>query len=164
MVDLDSAGTVPLRNVPHVFVMIGRRDSATESRILQGRDARSIRVLIPDSRVLDQNFHDVTVVDMGDLPESHVSITELSDLANKWPPAVINHMRWRHPELEEMSGESTIPEETAGAVRLLWHPDQVRYVSACGALPLGFGSVVSVPSVVVYHLEGHATGLDGPCS
>ena len=52
---------------------------ATESRILRGRDARSIRVLIPDSRGLDQNFHDVTVVDMGDLPESHVSITELSD-------------------------------------------------------------------------------------
>ena len=41
-VDLDSAGTVPLRNVPDVFGMIGRRDSETESRILQGRDARSI--------------------------------------------------------------------------------------------------------------------------
>ena len=40
--DLDSASTVPLRNVPDVFGMIGRRDSATESRILQGRDARSI--------------------------------------------------------------------------------------------------------------------------
>ena len=59
---LDSAGTVPLRNVPDVFGMIGRRDSATESRILQGRDARSIRVLIPDSRGLDQNFHDVSVI------------------------------------------------------------------------------------------------------
>ena len=56
----------------------------TESRILQGRDVRSIQVLIPESHGLDQNFHDVTVVDMGDLPESHVSITELSDLANKW--------------------------------------------------------------------------------
>ena len=41
-VDLDSAGTIPLRNMPDVFGMIGRRDSATESRILQGRDARSI--------------------------------------------------------------------------------------------------------------------------
>ena len=79
--------------MPDVFGMIGRRDSAMESRILQGRGARSIRVLIPD---------DVTVVGMGDLPESHVSITELSDLANKWPPAVINHMWWRQPELEEI--------------------------------------------------------------
>ena len=41
-VDLSSTGTVPLRNVADVFGMSGRRDSATESRILQGRDARSI--------------------------------------------------------------------------------------------------------------------------
>ena len=43
-VDLSSAGTVPLQNVPDVFGMIGHRDSATESHILQGRDAHSIRV------------------------------------------------------------------------------------------------------------------------
>ena len=45
---------------------------------------------------------DITVVDMGDLPESEVSIPELSDLTRKWPPAVLAHMRWRQPELEEM--------------------------------------------------------------
>ena len=100
--DLSSASAVPLRNVPHVFGMIGRHDSAIESRLLQGRDAHSIRVLIPDCQGLDQNFHDVTVVDMGDLPESHVSMPELSELAHKWPQAVINHMRWRQRELEEM--------------------------------------------------------------
>ena len=102
VVDLSSASAVPLRNVPDVFGMVGRRDSATESRVLQGRDACSIRVLIPDCRGLDQNFHGVTIVDMGDLPESHVSMPELSELAHKWPPAVINHMRWRQRELEEM--------------------------------------------------------------
>ena len=74
--------------------MVGRRDRMTESRVLQGRDARSIQVLIPDCQVLDQNFHDVTVVDMGDLLESHVYMPELSELPHKWPPAVINHMRW----------------------------------------------------------------------
>ena len=37
-----STGTVPLRNVLDVFGMSGRRDSTTESRILQGRDARSV--------------------------------------------------------------------------------------------------------------------------
>ena len=42
------------------------------------------------------------VIDMGDLPESEVSIPELSDLTGKWPAAVIAHMRWRQPELEEM--------------------------------------------------------------
>ena len=101
-IDLTSSGTVPLRNVPDFFGMSGRRDSATESRILQGRDARSAQVLVPDCRGLEQNFHDVTVVDMGDLPESKVSIPELLELACRWPPAVITHMRWRQPELEEL--------------------------------------------------------------
>ena len=100
--DLSAKGTVPLRDVHDVFGLCGRREGAIESRILQGRDARSVRVLVPDPRSLEQNFHDVTVVDMGDLPESEVSIPELSDLTRKWPPAVRAHMRWRQPELEEM--------------------------------------------------------------
>ena len=79
VVDISSAGAVPLRNVPDVFGLVGRRDSVTESRVLQGRDTRS--ECLPD-----QNFHDVTVVD--DLPESHVSMPELSELMHKWPPAV----------------------------------------------------------------------------
>ena len=59
-------------------------------------------VFVPDCRCLEHNFHDIAVVDIGDLPESEVSIPELSDLTRKWPPAVIAHMRWRQPELEEM--------------------------------------------------------------
>ena len=42
------------------------------------------------------------IVDMGDLPESHVSMPELAELIHKWPPAVINHMMWRQRELEQM--------------------------------------------------------------
>ena len=78
VVDVSSAGVVPLHNVPDVIGLVGRRESAVESRVLQGRDARSVRVLVPDCRGLDQNFHDVTIVDMGELPE-HVSLPELSD-------------------------------------------------------------------------------------
>ena len=91
------SGTVPLHDVQDVFGMCGRRKGATESRILQGRDALSVRVLVPDCRGLEQNFHDITVVDMGDLPESEVSIPELSDLTRKWPPAVDLAQLWRCP-------------------------------------------------------------------
>ena len=98
VVDISSAGVVPLRNLPDVIGLVGRRDNATESRILQGRDPRSIRVLVPDCR----DFQDVTIMDMGDLPESHVSMPELAELIHKWPPAVINHMMWRQRELEQM--------------------------------------------------------------
>ena len=101
-IDLSSSGTMPLRNIPDVFGMSGRRDSATESRILQGRDARSVQVLVPDCHGLEQNFHDATVVDMRDLPESQVYIPELLELARRWPPAVITHMWWRQPEFEEL--------------------------------------------------------------
>ena len=51
--DLSAKGTVRLRDVQDVFGLCGRREGATESRILQGRDARSVRVLVPDCRGLD---------------------------------------------------------------------------------------------------------------
>ena len=42
------------------------------------------------------------IVDMGDLLESHVSMSELAELIHKWPAVVINHMMWRQQELEQM--------------------------------------------------------------
>ena len=54
--------------------LVSRREGAAESHVLQGRDIRSVRVLVPDCRGVDQNFHDVTIVDMGDVPESSISI------------------------------------------------------------------------------------------
>ena len=42
--------------------LVGHREGAAESRVLQGRDARSVRVPVPDCRGIDQNFHDVTIV------------------------------------------------------------------------------------------------------
>ena len=74
VVDVSSAGVVQLHNV---IGLVGHLEGAAESRVLQGRDARSVRVLVPDCRGLDQNFHDVTIVDMGDVPESHISLPEL---------------------------------------------------------------------------------------
>ena len=102
MVDISSEGVVPLRYFPDVIGLTGRREGAAESRVLKGRDVRSVRVLVPDPRGMDQNFHDITIVDMGDVPESSVSIPELSSLSQQWPPAVISHMGWRQPELEGM--------------------------------------------------------------
>ena len=56
---------------------------AAVCRILQERDVRSVRVLVPDYRGLERNFHDVTIVDMGDLPEVSVSLDHLSML-RRW--------------------------------------------------------------------------------
>ena len=67
-----------------------------------------MRVLVPECRGVDQNFHDVTIVDMGDMPESAVSIPELSALSQQWPPAVLSHMGWRQNELEEMRSAAKV--------------------------------------------------------
>ena len=121
------AGVVLLRNMLDVIGLVGRRDNATESRVLRGRDPRSILVLVPDCRGLDQNFHDVTIVDMGHLPESHVSMLELSELIHKWPPAVINHMMRRQWELEQMRkvAKDEVPAEASGPLYVLWRSHQV---------------------------------------
>ena len=123
VVNVSSAGVVPLRNLLDGIGLVGRQDHATESRILQGRDPRSIRVLVPDCRGLDQNFHDVTIVDMGDLPESHVSMSELAELIHKWPPAVINHMTWRKREIELMRKVAKVQfrQKHPTPCTFLWH-------------------------------------------
>ena len=100
VVDISSEGVVPLRSIPDVIGLTGRRADVVECRVLQGRDVCSVRVLVPDPRGMDQNFHDVTIVDMGDVPESSVSIPDMSSLSQQWPPAVISHMGWRQQELE----------------------------------------------------------------
>ena len=163
VVDISSAGAVPLRNVPDVFGLVGHRDSVTESRVLQGRDARSIRVLVPDCRGLDQNFHDVTVMDMGDLPESHAGVVRVDAQMTSGGHKSYDVAATRAGR-DAQGGKSEVPTETSVAVYILWHTHQVRYVSACGARPLGVGPVMAVSIIMVYHLEGHASGLDGPCS
>ena len=81
VVYISSEGVVPLRNVPDVIGLVGRREGEEESCVLQGRDIRSVRILVPDCRGVDQNFHDVTIIDMGEIPKSSVSIPELSALS-----------------------------------------------------------------------------------
>ena len=57
-----------------------------------------IRILAVWTRII----HDVTIVNMGEVPESSVSIPDLSSLSQQWPPAVISHMGWRQQDLEGM--------------------------------------------------------------
>ena len=72
------------------------------SRILQGRDSRSVRFLVTDPRGLDQNFHDVKIVDMDDEREPMVTPADMKRLRELWPPAVFNHMKWFRQDLDLM--------------------------------------------------------------
>ena len=80
VVHLHSDGVVDLDTVPDVLGLTGRRPEAAVVRVLQERDEWSVRALIPNPRVLERGFHDVTIVDIGDLPEPSVSLDDLSIL------------------------------------------------------------------------------------
>ena len=66
-VQLHSDGVFDLeKTVPDVLDLCGQRPDAAVVRVLQGSDARSVRALIPDPRVMERGFHYVTIVDMED--------------------------------------------------------------------------------------------------
>ena len=94
LVDINSAEVVTLGSLPDKVGLFGRRKDAAVSRILQGRDSRSVRFLVPDARSLDQNFHDVAIVDMDDECKPMVTPADMTRLRELWPLAVFNHMKW----------------------------------------------------------------------
>ena len=99
VVDINSAEVVTLGSLPDKVGLFGRRKDAAVSRIPQGRDSRSVRFLVPDARGLDQNFHDVTIVDMDDEREPMVTPADMTRLRDLWPPAIFNHMKWFQQDL-----------------------------------------------------------------
>ena len=71
-------------------------------RVTQGRDDRSVHVLVPDPQVLDRGFHDVTIVDIGDVAEPAVSEDDLSLLRRQLPVLAIQSMTWMQSDLDDM--------------------------------------------------------------
>ena len=97
---------VTLGSLPDKVGLFGRRKDAAASRILQGRDSRSVRFLVPHVRGVDQNFHDVTIVDMDEEREPKVTAGDLIHLRDSWPPGIFNHMTWFQQDLELMRKEA----------------------------------------------------------
>ena len=63
--------------VPDVLGLHFRLPGAAVVEVLPGRDSRSVRALVPDPRVNDRGFHEVTLVDMGDTAGPDVSVADL---------------------------------------------------------------------------------------
>ena len=130
VVDVSVAGVEIQHSLPDAMGLEGRTRHATQSRILRGRDPRSIRVLIPDGQGTDQSVHDVTIVDMEKLPEPHVPILQLAELIHRWPPVVINHMieRMRSVAKTELKHNSRKPCTFCGACIKI---DMYRHLARC---------------------------------
>ena len=102
VVDVDSAELVSLGPFPDKVGLFGRRKDAAMSRIMRGRDSRSIRFVVPDKRLIDRGFHDVTVVDMEEEREPTVVQKDMTRLREIWPAEVFDFMKWRQQDLELM--------------------------------------------------------------
>ena len=69
---------------------------------MSGRDSRSVWLLVPDVKVLDRGFHDVTLLDMGDVEGPDVPVADLSFLRLQWPLPVVSGMARQQLELEQL--------------------------------------------------------------
>ena len=101
-IDIDSADLVGLGSFPDKVGLFGRRKDAAVSRIVAGRDSRSVRFVVPDGHIVDRGYHDVTVVDMEDDREPMVVLKDMTRLQELWPVEVFEHMKWYQQDLELM--------------------------------------------------------------
>ena len=102
VIDINSTDLVSLGSFPDKVGLFGRRKDAAVSRIMAGRDSRSVRFVVPDGRVVDRGYHDVTVVDMEEEREHIVVLNDMTRLRELWPVEVFDHMKWYQQDLEPL--------------------------------------------------------------
>ena len=102
VVDMDSPDLVSLGPFPDKVGLFGRGKEAAMSRIMKGRDCRSVRFVVPDGLLVDRGFHDVTVVDMEEEWEPTIVRRDMIRLREIWPVEVFDHMKWHQQDLELM--------------------------------------------------------------
>ena len=102
MVDINSTDLISLGSFPDKVGLFGRRKEAAVSRIMAGRDSRSVRFVVPDGRIVDRGYHDVTVVDMEEEREPVVVLSDMTRLRELWPVEVFDHMKWHQQDLERL--------------------------------------------------------------
>ena len=165
VVDINSAEVVTLGSFPDKVGLFGRRKDAAVSRILQGRDSRSIRFLVPDARGLDKGFHNVTIVDMDDEREPTVTPADMTRLRELWPPEIFNHMRWFQQDLELMR-KSAKREFSQLRPMLCKFCGKVIRVDMYrrGQTPPGSCAAMEMSNSLVYDVERFSSRLFGACT
>ena len=91
VVDINSTDLISLGSFSDKVGLFGRRKEAAVSRIMPGRDSRSVRFVVPDRRIVDRGYHDVTVVDMEEEWEPMVVLSDMTRLRELWPVEVFDH-------------------------------------------------------------------------
>ena len=102
VIEMNSPDLISLETIPDKVGLFGRRKEAAMSRIISARDCRGVRFVVPDVRLVDRGFHDVTVIDMEDDREPTVVLKDMTRLRELWPVEVFEHMRCHQQDLERL--------------------------------------------------------------
>ena len=102
VIEMNSPDLISLETIPDKVGLFGRRKEAAMSRIMSARDCRGVRFVVPDVRLVDRGFHDVTVIDMEDDREPTVVLRDMTRLRELWPGEVFEHMRCHQQDLERL--------------------------------------------------------------
>ena len=102
VIEMNSPDLISLETIPDKVGLFGRRKEAAMSRIMSARDCRGVRFVVPDVRLVDRGFHDVTVIDMEDDREPTVVLKDMTRLRELWPVEVFEHMRCHQQDLERL--------------------------------------------------------------
>ena len=102
VIEMNSPDLISLETIPDKVGLFARRKEAAMSRIMSARDCRGVRFVVPDVRLVDRGFHDVTVIDMEDDREPTVVLRDMTRLRELWPGEVFEHMRCHQQDLERL--------------------------------------------------------------
>ena len=95
-VNMESEGQLDTNSMPDVLGLRSRQPGAAVICVITGRDSQSVKELVPDGKVLDRGFHDVTLVDMDHVDGPDVPMAELDILRLMWLVPVVFGMSDLH--------------------------------------------------------------------
>ena len=75
------------------------------TRMLPGSNLCELRLMLPDSRMGTDGFHDVLIDNLAASPSwrlGHISLADVTALRRRWPKAVLKTMRRRAQEVERL--------------------------------------------------------------
>ena len=138
MVDLD------LSLSPDIFGLRAFDDKLPLARMLPGSNPCELRLLLPDSKICMDGFHDVVIENLS------ASFTWRSSHVM---PADVTALRQRGPKAEGRFQDNAEATEGSGILRDLQRGYRVGPGCAHDGIPSGIGSIMALPGGVVRRVE-----------
>ena len=156
VVDLDLALS------PDVFGLQAFDSKLPLTRMLPGCSPCELRLLLPDSKIGTDGFHDVVIENLSASPawrSSHVSPADVTSLRRQWPKDVFRTMQRQAKEVERLrrfrssSAGAGISSQCTRFLLNMPGTYRIGFGYSHDGVPTGVGTVVALPGGVVCGVE-----------